>query len=233
MWRVLTISFFLVGCSFFSSAPNEPSGQQLTYKVRRGDTLYEISQRFAVQTSELQELNGISNPRRLQVGTVLRLPKRAVTRGRASYGYTGARTNKQAAAPDIAPFRGKLLWPLPRGSARLSSPFGWRRGRFHEGADFAARRGTVVFAAHSGRVVYSGSSMRGYGNMIVIQAEGIMTVYAHNRRNFLRAGQRVERGERIAEVGASGNANGAHLHFEVRLQNSAGRYIAYNPLLFY
>ncbi len=74
-----------------------------------------------------------------------------------------------------------------------------------------------MFAADDGRVVYSDSRIRGYGNMIVIKHAGnLSTVYAHNKVNLVKEGDFVRRGQKIAEVGKTGNATGPHLHFEVR-----------------
>ena len=107
-----------------------------------------------------------------------------------------------------------LRWPI-RG--RLSSGFGWRRGRAHEGIDIPARRGTPIRAAEAGRVIHSGSGLGDYGRVVIVKHAGpYKTVYAHNRRNRVRKGQFVEKGEVIAEVGTTGNANGPHLHFELR-----------------
>lgn len=75
-----------------------------------------------------------------------------------------------------------------------------------------------MLAAADGTVMYSGSGVRGYGNLVLIRhAElGLVTVYAHNRRNLVREGEGVTRGQVVAEVGRTGRASGDHLHFEVR-----------------
>jgi murein DD-endopeptidase MepM/ murein hydrolase activator NlpD len=74
-----------------------------------------------------------------------------------------------------------------------------------------------VYAAADGQVVYAGSGIRGYGNLIVIQHEGdLLTVYAHNSELLVAQGDKVRVGQRIALSGQSGHASGPHLHFEVR-----------------
>ncbi|MEE9384460.1 MAG: peptidoglycan DD-metalloendopeptidase family protein [Nannocystaceae bacterium] len=102
----------------------------------------------------------------------------------------------------------------------VSSKFGWRthptRGRrsFHEGLDIAAPTGTEVTAVQAGRVRFAGRK-GSYGNLVELaHADGSLTRYAHASRLFVRAGDRVEVGETIADVGASGRATGPHLHFE-------------------
>lgn len=116
---------------------------------------------------------------------------------------------------------GEFLWPVPS-SNRLSSNFGARWGRKHEGVDIPARVGSHIVAAAEGVVVYSGNEIGGYGNITVIaHRNGFFTVYAHAKENFTRQGQRVYRGQVIAQVGMTGRTYGPHLHFEVRKNGQA------------
>jgi lipoprotein NlpD len=106
-------------------------------------------------------------------------------------------------------------WPLEQ--PLLSSPFGKRQGRMHEGIDLAAPTGTTIFAAEGGQVLYAGDAVRGYGNMVVVQHAGdLLTVYAHGSVLLVHTGDRIVAGQEIARVGQSGRATGPHLHFEVR-----------------
>jgi murein DD-endopeptidase MepM/ murein hydrolase activator NlpD len=117
------------------------------------------------------------------------------------------------------------LWPV-RGN--ISSGFGWRRNPFggrgsehHNGIDIPARSGTPIRAAGGGTVTFAGWQ-NGYGNTIVIDhGNGITTKYAHNTRNAVSEGWRVERGDIIAYVGSTGRSTGAHLHYEVRINGAA------------
>jgi murein DD-endopeptidase MepM/ murein hydrolase activator NlpD len=132
----------------------------------------------------------------------------------------------QRAAPDAHP-RGapKLAWPIDGGT--VSSQYGTRGRRHHDGIDISVHYGAPVYAAAQGEVVYAGS-LRGYGRMIIIQhAHGFVTVYAHNARQDVETGHRVKRGELIAHVGRTGRTTGVNLHFEVRKDN-----VAYDPLAF-
>ena len=109
-----------------------------------------------------------------------------------------------------------LRWPV---KGKVTSGFGGRGREPHRGIDIAARYGTTVRAAAAGRVVFS-ARKRGYGRVVILEHAGrISTVYAHNQDNFVLTGSRVEQGQEIAEVGATGNATGPHLHFEVRVAN--------------
>ena len=111
----------------------------------------------------------------------------------------------------------------PVGAARFTSGFGGRKdpinGRksFHAGVDFAAPRGTAIYAAGAGEVVYS-ARQRGYGNLIKIRhAFGYETVYAHLNRRRVKVGDKVERGDRIGDMGNTGRSTGTHLHYEIRV----------------
>lgn len=114
-----------------------------------------------------------------------------------------------------------------------ASDFGWRidpingRRAFHEGIDFIADAGSPVFAAAGGVVVYAGYHPQ-YGNMIEIDhGNDYTTRYAHGSKLFVKVGEVVRRGRKIAEVGSSGRSTGPHLHFEVRYKG-----IAANPARF-
>jgi murein DD-endopeptidase MepM/ murein hydrolase activator NlpD len=117
-----------------------------------------------------------------------------------------------------------LRGPLPRSPLKLIRPlsgpigdtFGPRGARFHAGVDFRARAGTPVAAAGSGQVVFAGPSGSGWGRFVVIaHGFGVRTRYAHLSRIEVRLGQRVPAGSTIGLVGATGEASGPHLHFEV------------------
>lgn len=104
----------------------------------------------------------------------------------------------------------------------ISSPFGMRddpidgEKRFHYGIDIDANYNSKIFAAKSGKVIFSGEKGN-YGKTIIIRHKGgINTIYAHNSKNLVEAGEHVEKGEPIARVGDSGRSTGPHLHFEVR-----------------
>lgn len=106
----------------------------------------------------------------------------------------------------------ELVWPA-RGS--LSSRYGRRWGRMHQGIDIAGPIGTPIVAAADGVVVVSGYSSGGYGNVIDIEhADGSITRYGHNNRLFVGVGTPVRQGQMIAEMGNTGRSTGPHLHFE-------------------
>ncbi len=120
--------------------------------------------------------------------------------------------DRMASVPTILPANGHLS-SLFSGSRyhpvlRVSRP--------HKGIDIAARVGEPILAAAKGRVVFAGHRSNGYGNMVEIDhGHGFITRYAHASRLHVRSGQTVDRGFRIADVGATGLVSGPHLHYEV------------------
>jgi murein DD-endopeptidase MepM/ murein hydrolase activator NlpD len=113
----------------------------------------------------------------------------------------------------------RMSWPV---AAPLSSLFGRREGRPHDGIDLAAPEGTPVRAACDGAVVYAGNRLRGYGNLVILQHAGqLVTVYAHNQALLVREGESVLRGAEIARSGATGHVTAPHVHFEVRQDGRA------------
>ncbi len=132
----------------------------------------------------------------------------------------------------IAAQQAPFAQPL-KSAHRLTSRFGYRRHpitggrRMHNGVDLAAGHGTNIYATADGVVTVSGWQS-GYGRMVEIQhAFGITTRYAHNTRNRVKVGQRVSRGDHIADMGNTGRSTGTHLHYEIRVN---GRPV--NPMIY-
>lgn len=121
----------------------------------------------------------------------------------------------------------RLPFGAPVRGARLTSHFGPRkdplnRGRaMHKGTDFAGPKGTPIYATADGVVEFSGAQ-RGYGRIVIIRhAFGVETRYAHLNRSHVKVGERVERGDHIADMGNTGRSTGTHLHYEVRIDREA------------
>ena len=121
-----------------------------------------------------------------------------------------------------APSSAGFVWPA---NGPLTSGFGWRWGRMHEGIDVGVGYGTPLAAAAAGTVIVAGWS-GGYGNLVVIDhGNGISTAYGHQSRIAVSSGQQVAQGSIIGYVGSTGHSTGPHLHFEVRVNGSPN-----NPL---
>jgi murein DD-endopeptidase MepM/ murein hydrolase activator NlpD len=110
-----------------------------------------------------------------------------------------------------------LIWPV---SGPVTSPFGWRWGRMHEGIDIGVPYGTPIRAAAAGTVIYCGWE-EGYGNFVVIDHGGnLATAYGHQSSIAVTCGEQVDQGQTIGYVGCTGHCTGPHLHFEVRVDGN-------------
>ena len=138
--------------------------------------------------------------------------------GRASRGGEGVVSGAVSA--------GGLIWPT---AGRVTSEYGYRWGRMHQGIDIGAGTGTPIRAAKAGEVIFAGTQ-GGYGRTVVIShGGGFSTLYAHQSSIAASDGQSVERGQVIGYVGNTGNSTGPHLHFETRVNGSAQNPRRYLP----
>ncbi len=129
-----------------------------------------------------------------------------------------AQSSSIVPAPTGAASAAGFVWPV---HGVLTSGFGWRWGRMHEGVDIAVANGTPVVAAKAGVVIVAGW-MGGYGNLVVVDhGGGVATAYGHNTSVTVGIGQQVEQGQLIAYSGSTGHSTGPHVHFEVRINGSA------------
>jgi murein DD-endopeptidase MepM/ murein hydrolase activator NlpD len=146
----------------------------------------------------------------------------------AEQAVTFKRASVTSKAPAVKMAPGARL-AAPVRKMATSSGFGHRvnpvtgaAGEFHNGLDFAQPCGTPVTAAKAGTVVEASSSPYGYGNRIVVDhGGGVKTTYNHLQAKGVHKGQQVAQGQKIADLGTTGNSTGCHLHFEVLLKGKA------------
>lgn len=240
IYLALLIIVTLNGCSTLRQTVSGKRDRY--YEIQRGDTFNSIGTRFRVAPEAIQEFNGIKDPRQLKVGYRIVIPavgpldREPPILGGQNGPEPGLedKSRAQLRMVSLAPVRGyvgQLEFPLEQ--ARYISRFGWRWSKFHEGIDLAAPEGTAVLAAHDGIVALESDAWGGFGRVVVVKGEGLLTVYAHNSANKVRKGARVRRGQQIARVGATGNATSPHLHFETRVLDEHGRFAAVNPTVFF
>ncbi|MFQ3587264.1 MAG: peptidoglycan DD-metalloendopeptidase family protein [Fimbriimonadaceae bacterium] len=191
---------------------------QLVVEVRRLRA-QQLAEQGALRDTRSEKEQALGSLRRRQ-GEIARLIRELDEEERAIAARIAAYQRGPGRATGLGPFSGRMTMPV-RG--RITSGFGMRmhpilrRTRMHTGIDISAPSGTPIVAAADGIVIatYYG---RGYGNTVMIDhGGGIATLYAHCSRFFVTAGQRVQRGERIAAVGSTGLSTGPHVHFEVRV----------------
>ena len=178
----------------------------------------EDSQNLRVSLQTLAEINNIDAPAQITVGKKLFIP------GAIEVKKIFVDLKDTSPAPPIIKQKNDFIWPV---QGKVVSRFGVKDGLRYEGIDIAAPLGTPVKAAGEGVVVYEGS-LKGYGNLLIIKHENdFKTVYAYNYRNLVSVGQKVKRGDCIAEVGNTGRYPDPRLHFQIRDKDQAR-----NPLFF-
>ncbi|MEQ1695549.1 MAG: peptidoglycan DD-metalloendopeptidase family protein [Hyphomicrobiaceae bacterium] len=252
-----------------------------SYTVKKGDSLYALALQLKVPMTELQQVNGIADVRKVRPGAVLKVPAASVaTLPAAQVSVAAASTGAQpkvptavvqkeaaatvpsptqpvilnskkvaaidltksdaapsaepaapAAAAPVAPVAkgtqvaaagdtasaaiGKLRWPV---KGKVIGTFGPRPDGIHnDGVNLSVPLGTEVHAAEAGEVVYAGSELKGYGNLILVRhVNGWITAYAHNDELIAKRGDKVKRGQVVAKAGKSGQIDQPQVHFELR-----------------
>ena len=257
--------------------------EPITYIVKGGDNLWDISRAHGIKLSELEAMNPNLDPKRLRIGQTLhlfetnpfitvsfteqvkveeRIPYQVVYenndgmyRGQTQVKSAGVYGSREVVSEitrenglivssvilsetvisepvtQVA-YRGTQAIPVFSGTTtgELSQPvagmnvisnYGSRGGRQHHGVDLGGPRGTPIFAAADGVVIFAGRSGT-FGNIVrLCHGEGLQTWYAHNDTHLVDVGETVARGQQIATMGATGNATTSHLHFEVRINGQS------------
>lgn len=189
--------------------------------VRRGENLYRIGLMYDIPFQQLAAHNGLRAPYELEVGQEIRLPQGATvinlaSRDTSAAASTARNTPVRETTPPPAQ-TGALRFDWPVRGAVLSN-FGTKPdGGRNDGINIEARTGDSVRAAAPGQVVYAGSELAGYGQLILVRhTGGFVTAYAHNSRLLVREGDQVSQGQVIAEAGATGSVDRPQVHFEIR-----------------
>ena len=213
----------------------ENNGKPGYYTVKPSDTLIRIGLENGQNWKDLVKWNALDNPNIIEVGQVLRVvPPGVDPNAASSKPITNAKVETKpldakpagpaasgapAAASTTAPAAARegdddVNWAWPAGGPVIA-PFD--EGKV-KGLVIGGKAGDPVLAAADGRVVYAGSGLRGYGNLIILKHNNTyLTAYAHNQTLLVKEDQAVRRGQKIAEMGST-DADGVKLHFEIRKQ---------------
>ncbi len=215
----------------------ENAGKPGYYTVKPGDTMIRIGLEQGQNWRDIVRWNGIENPNLIEVGQVLRvIPPQADAAALASQGVAPPKVESKPldAPPPVAPSPvpaasapaavvapaaptqadDEPAWAWPSAGTVLA---GFEEGK-QKGLAIAGKAGDPVLAAADGRVVYAGSGLRGYGNLVIVKHNNTyLTAYAHNQTLLVKEDQAVRRGQKIAEMGSS-DAERVQLHFEIRRQ---------------
>ena len=202
------------GCSNLAPAERESThaGRVAVHVVRRGETLYQIAWRYRLDQRDLARWNGIRNPDVLRAGQSLALaPPRVVARQQRR---AGAAPSSLPAPPRAPPAQPMPQWLWPTDGAVVMS-FGSTNG-IATGIAIGGREGQPVRAAAAGHVVYVGSGLIGYGQLVIVKHnDTYLSAYGHNGRVLVTQGQDVAAGATIALMGL-GPERQPRLHFEIR-----------------
>ena len=206
-----------LSCLLLSACADTGPENQNIYVVQPHDTLYSIAWRFDLDYHDLARWNNIGTDFRITVGQSLRLtgaaspPRAAPTVGHAppaKHAPAASSVSSAQAGTTASATALKWVWPTEHPAAPLPVPGG--------GILLAGHVGQEIRAACAGRVVYSGSGLRSYGNLIIIKhSENLLSAYAHNRDSLVKDGEEVSAGQPIAHMG-EGAPQKPVLYFEIR-----------------
>lgn len=185
--------------------------QGVYYFINNGDTLSSICKRYRIDPEQLVQINNLVESE-MFVGRRLFIPN---MRNRNNYVVVTRTIIESAQTKDDQRDKRNVSfqWPV---DGIVTSPFGWRRGRNHDGLDISVKVGTPIHAAEDGRVLFA-KRFAGYGNLVVLKhAQNYFSAYAHAQSLSVGQGDKVKRGQVIAVVGMTGHSTGPHLHFEIR-----------------
>ena len=254
IWHAFVLTAFCTGtvsCSFlpdilvkpFESSPTTQKRQatqkkqakscypvrdrDIVYVVRKGDTLGEIAECFKTRWYYISSRNKLKNPNVIRPGQKLIIPARST---KAATGTSSGKAKKKSASKLVRPpTRAKSgiawIWPAEGKVIRKFSP----KGSGKQGISIAGKMGQKIKTAASGKVVYSGEGLVGYGRLIIVQHQkDFLTAYAHNDRLLVKEGQSVKKGQIIAHMGKTA-AKSPRLHFEMRYKGKPVNPLRYLP----
>jgi lipoprotein NlpD len=191
---MIAVLCLLIGCA--GDPPRSTTG---LYTVRKGDTVYSIAWRHGVDYRELARWNGIDRSFAIYPGQVLRLTPR-------NQAPTVTRQPRVAPSSSV-----RWAWPLLDGSATLTA-----RPNGGKGLTMGGSLGQEIRAAAGGRIVYAGSGLLGYGQLVIVKHDDVfLSAYGHTQSILVREGAEVRSGQPIATMGSGPNGT-PMLYFEIR-----------------
>jgi murein DD-endopeptidase MepM/ murein hydrolase activator NlpD len=226
LWAVVITPLLLLSCvgpHYYHIKKNGEKG--VYHRIEPGQTIWRISRAYGVEIDTIAKVNQLDESLDIKADSYLFIPdaERTINIPPYSLPDPGAGSSQHTLPDASAEIR--FYWPL---QGKVSSSFGQRNGRPHEGIDITAPLGTDIKAAADGVVARSGWGPGDYGKTVVItHKDGFETLYGHNSHNLVSEGARVTAGQVIGRVGRTGNATGNHVHFEIRKNG-----VPVNPLFF-
>ncbi len=241
---VVFLALGMTACGTFPLPPVSEQGKGVRqpaseYRiVRTGDTLYSIAWESGRDYQDVARWNHISPPYLIKPGQRLRLyppldaaekrpPRESTARSQTRSRPPPEKLYQSSPprhAPSAATKKFDWLWPTQGDLLERFSANGPNKG-----IDIAGKKGQPIFAAEAGQVVYQGSGLRGYGQLIIIKHNAdFLSAYAHCDKIYVKEGNVIKRGQKIADMGSSGTDR-VMLHFEVRYRGAPVDPLAYLP----
>lgn len=214
-----------------------------THVVRKGETLYSIAWRYGWDYRELARANRVPAPYTIypgqRISLALKVPSTSAPSTPAPKPADKSASKPAPAKPQIAPEPkpakadstsstvGPMTWHWPAGGQVVETFSSDSHGR--KGIAISGKRNSPVVAAADGRVVYRGSGLTGYGNLLILKhSERWLSAYAHNNKMLVKEGNAVKAGQQIATMGATGTFR-TQLHFEIRKDGKPVNPLSYLP----
>lgn len=241
--------FALAGCQSAYQSPvadiDEPRflDSDRIHRVNEGETLYAIAWIYDLDFMHIARVNNLVSPYNVIPGQILNVDPRAETSSgvqnqvqiqarstpttSTAENTTQSRQNRPAQVNPVVVGQRALIWGWPA-QGNIVGEFS-EVGVENKGVNIAGQKGDPVMAAADGEVVYSGSGLLRYGDLLIIKHnDRFLTAYAHNNALLVSEGDKVSRGQRIAELGSTG-VDRDMLHFEIRLEGKPVNPINYLP----
>lgn len=237
----------MAGCAGFTSVDQKfdgsspVSGGGNIHVVQKKETLFSVAWRYGWDYKELASANSIRPPYIIHPGQKLKVGRSIAKTNNRSKKQGKTLTKPRVASSPATPSAYKSVPSAPKPVQTGQTPH-WRwpsqgkviakfssKSPVNKGIDIAGRLGESVHAAAAGSVVYAGSGLLGYGNLVIIKHnEQFLSAYAHNKKLLVKESQQVKAGQVIAEIGSSGTDQ-VKLHFEIRRQGKPVDPIRYLP----
>ena len=186
------------------------------HMVRRNETLYSISRKYDVDRFQLSNVNKLKSENKIVVGQKLIIPNLKIAHNKDKFKIKKKNPLKKK-YPLREPNNNKIFfkWPI---KGKIILGFGTiKPGLHNDGINILSKKGDKVSASNSGKVIYTGNEIPGYGNLVLIKHKNNwITAYAHLDDIYLKRGSEVKVGEKVGTIGTSGNVNTPQLHFEIR-----------------
>lgn len=193
----------------------------ILHTVAKNDTIQKIADKYQADEISIIEQNENLNPNSLAVGTTIFIPGGVPPAPKIQKPAPSLAIKNIFTPPATIDTDTKLLWPAK--SHHINQYFSWR----HTGVDIDGNTGDPAYAPESGKIISAGWT-RGYGyNVIINHGNGIVTLQGHFSKLLVKAGDTVQRGDVIAQIGSTGWSTGAHIHLEVRINGKKVNPLSY------